>query len=73
MRKQLLMAAALGAACFAFSAAHAAPAAGVLPLKTSAGEGSAIQQVHYYRHHHRYRHARADCWWKDRWLCRWFW
>jgi hypothetical protein len=71
MRKQLLLVAALCAACFSFSVAHAAPAAGILPvLKASAGEGSAIQVR--YRHHRRH-HARSDCWWQDRELCRWFW
>ena len=73
MRKQSLLVAALCAACFSLSVAHAAPAVGVLPaLKASAAEGSAILQVKY-RHHHHARHHRADCWWQDRELCRWFW
>jgi hypothetical protein len=72
MSKQSLLVAALFAACFSFSVAHAAPAVGVA-LKASAGEGSAIQQVKY-RHHHHMRHHRGEaCWWQDRELCRWFW
>jgi hypothetical protein len=75
MRKQSLWVAALCAAGFSLSVAHAAPAAGILPvLKASAGEGGAIQQVRYRHHHHaRHHHHGGDCWWKDRELCRWFW
>ena len=72
--KQSLLVAALCAACFSFSVAHAAPAVGILPvLKASAGEGSAIQQVRYRHHGYRRHHHRSDCWWQDRELCKWFW
>jgi hypothetical protein len=72
MRKQSLLVAALCAACFSLSVAHAAPAAGVLPVLKANAEGSAIQQVRY-RHHHARKHGREACWWQDRELCKWFW
>ena len=72
--RQLLVTAALSAALgFSVSIANAAPASSMLEtLKASANEGRTVQQVRYYRRgHHHYRHH--NCWWGDRWLCRYFW
>jgi hypothetical protein len=75
MTRKLLVIAALSAAVFSLSAANAAPATNMLEtLKASAGDGSIVQEARY-RHHRGYRHVRRhhNCWWGDRWLCRYFW
>jgi len=74
MSRQLLAIAALSAALgLSVSATDAAPASGMLEtLKSSAADGSTAQQVRHYRRG--YRHNRyGNCWWRDRWLCRYMW
>jgi hypothetical protein len=74
MTRQLLAIAALCAALgFSVSTPNATPASGMLEtLKAGAVEGSMAQQVRHYRRH--YRHYRyGNCWWRDRWLCRYMW
>jgi hypothetical protein len=75
MIRNLLMIAVLSAAVgFAVSAAKAAPATSMVEsLKAGASEGNMVQEARY-RHRRGYRHVRSqNCWWGDRWLCRYFW
>jgi hypothetical protein len=69
-----LMIAALGAAVgLTVSSANAAPAANMLEtLKADASTGTMVQEARY-RHRRSYRHVKSQCWWNDRWLCRYFW
>jgi hypothetical protein len=74
MRKQLLVVSALCALGLSVSAASAAPSGGILDaLKANASESRTVQHVRYDRHRSHTRHHYRNCWWKDRWLCRWFW
>jgi hypothetical protein len=75
MRKLLLVASAVCAVGLSVSTASAAPAGGILEtLKTTASEASVVQDVRYYRgRHYRRHHAYRNCWWQDRWMCRYFW
>jgi len=41
-------------------------------LKNTAAEGSTVQQVRHYRHYRR-GYGYGNCWWRDRWLCRYMW
>jgi len=74
MTRQLLAIAALSIALgFSVTTTNAAPASSMFEkLKTSAVEGSTVQQVRHYRHYRRgYRYG--NCWWRDPWLCRYMW
>ena len=77
MTRKLLVIAALSAAVgFSVSGANAAPATNMLEaLKASAGEASVVEQVRnrHRRGHRHVRHRHHNCWWGDRWLCRWMW
>ena len=75
MTKKLLVIAALSAAVgLSVSPANAAPVANMLEtLKASAGEASVTEQARHRRGHRHVRHRHHNCWWNDRWLCRWFW
>jgi hypothetical protein len=74
MTRQLLAIATLSIALgFSVSTTNAAPASSVLEkLKNNAVEGSTLQQVRHYRHHRR-GYGYGNCWWRDRWLCRYMW
>ncbi len=75
MTRNLFVVAALSATvAFAVSAANAAPPTSVLEtLKAGASEGNMVQEARY-RHHRGYRYVRRqNCWWGDRWLCRYLW
>ena len=75
MIRNMLMIAVLSAAVgFAVSEAKAAPATSMLQtLKAGASEGNMVQEARY-RHRRGYRDVRSqNCWWGDRWLCRYFW
>ena len=73
MRTQLLVAMALCVIGLSISVANATPPAAMLQtLKANFVEASAMQHVNYYRRHH-VRHHRSQCWWQDRWFCRYFW
>ena len=41
-------------------------------LKASAVEAGTIEQIRHYRRHYRH-HRSSNCWWQDRWLCRYLW
>jgi hypothetical protein len=77
MTRQLLVIATLSIALgFSVSTTNAAPASSMLEkLKNTAVEGSTVQQVRHYRHHRHYRrgYGYGNCWWRDRWLCRYMW
>jgi hypothetical protein len=75
MRRLLMIAAAAVALGYSVSAANAAPVTNMLETVKAVHEGSTIQKArHYRRGHHRYhRWGRERCWWRDRWLCRYFW
>ena len=70
MIRSLLMIAVLSAAVgFAATSANAASATRMLEtLKAGASEGNLVQEARY-RHRRGYR----NCWWGDRWLCRYLW
>jgi hypothetical protein len=72
--KLLVIAAVSAAVGFSVSAANAAPAMNMLEtLKASAAEATLVQEARH-RHRRGYRHARRqNCWWGDRWLCRYLW
>jgi hypothetical protein len=74
MTRQLLVIATLSIALgFSVSTTNAAPASSM--LEKFAVEGSTVQQVRHYRHHRHYRrgYGYGNCWWRDRWLCRYMW
>ena len=74
MIRSLLMLAVLSAAVgFAATSANAASATRMLEtLKAGASEGNMVQEARY--RHRGYRHVRSqNCWWGDRWLCRYLW
>jgi hypothetical protein len=55
------------------SITNAAPAANSLEaLKVAASEGSAVEQARHRKGHRHYR-SHKNCWWGDRWFCRWMW
>jgi hypothetical protein len=74
MTRQLLAIATLSIALgFSVSTTNAAPASSMLEkLKNTAAEGSTVQQVRHYRHYRR-GYGYGNCWWRDRWLCRYMW
>jgi hypothetical protein len=75
MTRNLLTIAVLSAAIgLAVSSANAAPATSMLEaLKADASQGAIVQETRY-RHRRSYRNVRSpNCWWGDRWLCRYFW
>jgi hypothetical protein len=74
MTRNLLAIAALSAALgYSVPATNAAPASGMIEtLKASAVEAGTIQQIRHYRRHYRH-HRNSNCWWQDRWLCRYLW
>jgi hypothetical protein len=74
MTRQLLTIATLSIALgFSVSTTNAAPASSMLEkLKNNAVEGSTVQQVRHYRHYRR-GYGYGNCWWRDRWLCRYMW
>ena len=74
MTRNLLAVAALSLAVgFAASAANATPAISMLEtLKAGASDGTMVQEARY-RHRRGYRHVKKNCWWGDRWLCRYLW
>jgi len=74
MIRQLLAIAALAVVlAFSGSTSNAAPAANTFEaLKASASEGSVVQQARHRKGHRHYR-RHANCWWGDRWFCRWMW
>jgi hypothetical protein len=74
MIRNLLMIAALSAAVgITVSAANATPATSMLEtLKAGASHGTMIQETRY-RHRRGYRYVKSQCWWGDRWLCRYLW
>ena len=75
MIRNLLMIAVLSAAVsFTVSAANAAPATSMLEtLKAAASHGTMVQETRY-RHRRGYRYVKSqNCWWGDRWLCRYLW
>jgi hypothetical protein len=71
MIRSLLIIAVLSAAVgFAATSANAASATRMLEtLKAGASEGNLVQEARY-RHRRGYR---QNCWWGDRWLCRYLW
>lgn len=73
MKRNLLVIAALGAAIgFSVSGANAAPAGSMLEtLKVSAGQSSVVEEARYRRRG--YKKKSQNCWWGDRWLCRYLW
>ena len=77
MTRQLLATATLSIALsFSVSTTNAAPASSMLEkLKNDAVEGSTVQQVRHYRYYRHYRrgYGYRNCWWQDRWLCRYMW
>jgi hypothetical protein len=76
MTRQLLAIATLSIALgFSVSTTNAATASSMLEkLKNTAVEGSSIQQARHYRHSRHYRrYGYGNCWWQDRWLCRYMW
>ena len=74
MTRQLLAIATLSIALgISVSTTNAAPASSMLEkLKNNAVEGSTVQQVRHYRHYRR-GYGYGNCWWRDRWLCRYMW
>ena len=72
IRKLLAIAALIAALSFAAPTTKAAPAGILEALKASAVEVSTIQHVRHYRRYHRH-YGYRNCWWQDRWLCRYFW
>ena len=74
MIRQLLAIAGLAVVlAFSASTSNAAPGANTFEvMKASASEGNAVQQVRHRKGHRHYR-RHANCWWGDRWFCRWMW
>jgi hypothetical protein len=73
IRKLLVIAVLSATVGFAVSAANAAPPSMLETLKVSVSEGNMVQEARY-RHRRGYRNVRRqNCWWGDRWLCRYFW
>jgi hypothetical protein len=74
MTRQLLAIATLSIALgVSVSTTNAAPASSMLEKLNTAVEGTTVQQARHYRHYRHYRRGYGNCWWRDRWLCRYMW